>query len=185
MKPSTKSLSVNSMVLWSRALILACVWIGAHVGAAPSDPTAPGLTREQTLSQDLLGPRVDLTGIIVNRVMDGDYTCFVLDRSFDPGVYMVPREEPQTHFIACNPGHFDASSYGPGRELRVVGNLGAAIPRQIGGQIYRYPLVAQAFLYPLPDRPGYYAPPPYYDPFYHPYYDPFWRPWPHRQWPFY
>lgn len=177
MKPSTKS-------FWSRVLILACVGISAHAWAALPESTASGLTRDQTLSQDLLGPRVDLTGIIVHRVMDGDYTCFVLNRSLDPGVHVLSPNEPQGHFIACNPGHFDAAAYGPGRELRVVGNLGAAIPRQIGGQVYSYPLVAEAFLYPLPDHPGYYWPPPYYDPFYYPFYDPFRRPWPYRYWPY-
>lgn len=169
---------------WRCVPVFVCVLVGAHASAAPPDPSAPGLTREQTLSQDLLGPKVDLTGIIVSRLMDGDYTCFVLNRSFAPGVYVIPRDEPQDYFIACNPGNFDAAAYGPGRELQVVGNLGAAIPRRIGGQVYGYPLVAEAFLYPLPDRPGYYGPTPYYDPFYSPYYDPFWRPWPYRYWPY-
>ncbi|MGH8751595.1 MAG: Slp family lipoprotein [Burkholderiales bacterium] len=119
----------------------------------------PAYTRDQTLEQDLHGPRVEWAGEIVVRIPDGDYTCFLLQRPY--------YGQPQSLFIACNPGAFEASTYFAGRALHVTGNLGPALPRKIGGQVYEYPLVAGAFVELLP--PQYYSAGYFYSyyPFYH------------------
>lgn len=124
-------------------------------------------TREQTLDQDLHGPRVEWVGEIISTIRDGEYTCFVLERiSYDIPAYL---DTAQSRFIACNPGSFEVGTYARGRELSVTGNLGLAVPRKIGDRIYDYPVVAGAFVQLLPYR--YYFPE--YDPFYLPIYGPF------------
>lgn len=128
---------------------------------------APIFTREQTLDQDLHGPRVEWIGEIISIIRDGEYTCFVLERiSYDIPAY---RDTVQSRFIACNPGSFEVGTYAPGRELSVTGNLGPVIPRRIGDHIYDYPLVAGAFVWLLPSRHYF----PEYDPFYRPIYHPY------------
>jgi outer membrane lipoprotein len=127
---------------------------------------APIYTRDQTLDEDLRGPRVEWIGEIIATIRDGDYTCFVLERiSYDIPAY---RDIAQSRFIACNPGSFEVGTYAPGRELSVTGNLGPAVPRKIGDRIYDYPLVAGAFVQLLPYRHYF----PEYDPFYRPIYYP-------------
>ena len=127
---------------------------------------APIYTREQTLEEDLRGPRVEWIGEIIATIRDGDYACFVLERiSYDIPAY---GDIAQSRFIACNPGSFEVGTYAPGRELSVTGNLGPAVPRKIGDRIYDYPLVAGAFVQLLP-YPHYF---PEYDPFYRPIYYP-------------
>ncbi|HSF47485.1 MAG TPA: Slp family lipoprotein, partial [Burkholderiales bacterium] len=66
----------------------------------------------------------------------------------------------------------------PGRTLNVSGNIGSPMPRQIGTEVYDYPVIAGAILKPGSKRSSY--PYSYHDPYYDPYYDPF---WPHT--PFY
>lgn len=161
---------VPRRICWLAALA------AAHAAAAPP--------RAQTLDQDLSGPRVEWSGEIVRQVKDGDDTCFVL-RRFSLGSYYLrgPKEE---YFLACNPGPFADGKFAPGRELQVTGNLGAPIPRSIGGQVFSDPLVAGAILSPLPPRPyGYWQGYPYDPyPYHYPIYDPFWRPWPYSPfWP--
>jgi outer membrane lipoprotein len=119
-----------------------------------------------TIDQDLQGPRVDVTGEIVSRMSAGEHTCFVVERAGGK-------------FIACNTGHFDPAVFAPGAPLKAVGNLGAAVPRDYGGHVYDYPLVAGALI-SLGTRRDYYDADPYYGaygPYYgHPFYDPFYRP---------
>lgn len=160
-------------------------WLAA-LAAVHADATAAP-TRVQTLNQDLSGPRVEWSGEIVRQVKDGDDTCFVL-RRFSLGSYYLrgPKEEL---FLACNPGPFADDKFATGRELQVTGNLGAPIPRSIGGEVFSAPLVAGAILSPLPARPyGYwqgYPYDPYPYPYHYPIYDPFWRPWPYSPfWPY-
>ncbi|MGH8727997.1 MAG: hypothetical protein ACREV9_07535 [Burkholderiales bacterium] len=122
---------------------------------------------QETLDSDLQGPRVEWVGEIIGRVSDDGYTCFILER---------PRE---TKYIACNPGYFAFDDFAPGAWLKAVGNLGAAVPREIGGQVYDLPLVAGALVTKASPRP-------YYDPYYYgydhrpyygyPFYDPFYGP---------
>lgn len=176
---------------------------GPPPAAPPADANPPVkvLEREQTLDQDLAGPRVEWDGEIVGSVTDRDDTCFVLSRLRDG--YDYGRQDDRARFIACNPGPFDPSRFGPGRVLRVLGNLGPAMPRLIGGKVYHYPLVAGAALdlTSIPADPYLYGPP-YYGPAYGfgyysrpfgswyggPYgyspfwYDPFWGPGPYRRW---
>lgn len=132
---------------------------------------AKGPSRAETLDQDLQGPRVSLVGEIVARVDDGHDTCFILDR------------HREGRFIACNPGYFEPAVFGPGAALKAVGNLGAAVPREIGGQIYDYPVVAGALISKASspdyyDRPSHdlyhYGPYPYHfgDPWHYPFYGP-------------
>jgi len=110
-----------------------------------------------TLEQDLHGPAVNWTGVIVKALRDGDYTCFLMQRAFSG--------EP---FAACNPGAFDTVLFGPGQALKVQGSLGAARERRIGGETFAGPILAAAFVertvlvYPAP--PWWYD-----DPFYYPY----------------
>lgn len=126
---------------------------------------------QDTLDSDLQGPRVEWVGEIVGRVSDDGYTCFILER---------PRE---TKYIACNPGYFAFDDFAPGGWLKAVGNLGAAAPREIGGQVYELPLVAGALITKASPRPYHdpyyygYDHSPYYgypshDPFYGPFYGP-------------
>lgn len=152
------------------------------VGTACAAPPVPGFTREQTLNQDFLGPRVEWHGEIVGMLRDDDDTCFILVRLDDGFGY----DMPGNRFVACQPGLFDPAQFAPGRILQVIGNLGAAMPRSIGGQTLDYPLVAGAIVQPDGWRRPYWPPRLYPDPFYpyYPYYDPFWRPWPYRPWPY-
>ena len=132
----------------------------------------PVYTRDETLDQDLHGPRVEWAGQILSVLQDGDYTCFLLLRRY--ATFPAYHDALHDRFIACNPGIFEVGTYAPGRELNVTGNLGAAVPRRIGGEVYAYPVIAGAFLelqshqYLLPRYDPFYYPPPYYDPpFYH------------------
>lgn len=165
--------------------LIALLCAGGSALAAPPGPAIPSPTRDQTLDEDLRGPRVEWSGEIVRQVNDGDYTCFVLRRITPESYYLRgPKEEL---FIACNPGPFADEKFSAGRELGVVGNLGAPVPRSIDGRLFNYPLVVGAILTPLPQRPHGYWPGYPYDPYpYHyPIYDPFWRPWPyHPFWPY-
>jgi len=98
-----------------------------------------------TLEQDLHGPAVTWTGIIVKAIRDEDYTCFLLQRAFGG--------EP---FAACNPGAFDGVLFAPGQALKVKGNLGEARERKLGVETFNGPLIAAAFVerttlvYPAP-----------------------------------
>jgi outer membrane lipoprotein len=123
-------------------------------------------TREQTLDEDLRGPRVEWIGEIIATIRDGEYTCFILERiSYDIPAYPGTA---QSRFIACNPGSFEVGTYAPGRELSVTGNLGPAVPRKIGDRIYDYPLVAGAFVQLLPYQSYFPDPDPFYGPIYYP-----------------
>ncbi|MEW6314727.1 MAG: Slp family lipoprotein [Pseudomonadota bacterium] len=163
-------------------LLLMCV-----ASAAAAAPPAPGLTREQTLDQDFLGPRIEWMGEIVGTLHDNDDTCFILVR-LESGFEL---DVPTNRFIACQPGFFQLGLFAPGRVLEVTGNLGAATPRSIGGQTLDYPLVAGAIIRPTewqrPFFPPGYRPDPYFYPYPPypyppPYYDPYWRPWRHQPW---
>lgn len=112
-----------------------------------------------TLEQDLHGPAVSWTGVIVKAVRDGDYTCFLMRRAFSG--------EP---FAACNPGAFDPVLFGPGQALTARGNLGPARERKIGNEAFSGPIVAAAFVERT--TPVYPAPPWWHD-------DPFY-PWGYR-----
>ncbi|MGH8719800.1 MAG: Slp family lipoprotein [Burkholderiales bacterium] len=150
-----------------RKLGLTFVLIIAHSAYA----NGPG--RAETLDRDLQGPRVSLVGEIIARVDDGADTCFILDRAG----YREGR------FIACNSGYFEPAVFGPGAALKAVGNLGAAVPREIGGQIYDYPVVAGALISKASSRDYYDGPS--YDPYYYgpyPYGGYGWHPW---HYPFY
>lgn len=114
--------------------MLACVLPLAALAAG----NAP--TPDQTLNDDVLGPRVDWYGTIERAVTDGDETCFILQRLTDNGYVRIAG----TRFIACNLGVFNPRRFAPGKILNVVGNLGAAQPRTIGGHVFDYPLVASA-----------------------------------------
>ena len=149
---------------------LACLLAAAMAAAAGE--AAP--TRLQTLDRDLSGPPVDFIGTIADRFQDGNDTCFVLQVAGGawPGLQ-------DGKLLACNPGPFDAARFGAGQALRVTGALGAAMPRLAGGYVVNFPVVAAAFLYPVPP-PGYdygpwYPGPYYYGPGYsgYPYAAPF------------
>lgn len=137
--------------------------------ALPRSASAVVPTWQQTASEDLHGPKVQLSAEILAQVRDGDYTCFVLDP------YYSPTHAP---VVACNPGYFTQPEFAPGRTLTVSGNMGSPMPRQIGTEVYDYPVIAGAILKPGSQRSSY--PYSYHDPYYDPYYDPF---WPHT--PFY
>ncbi len=127
--------------------------------------------RESTLDRDFQGPRVEWHGAIVDRIDDDGDTCFLLERLVDP--YASQRES--TRFIACNHGPFDEDRFASGQVLRVTGNLGEAVPRRIGTQVWEQPVIAGAILKreSAPSYPARYYGSPYYDsysPFYgHPY----------------
>lgn len=130
--------------------------------AAAASGTAP--TPEQTLNDDVLGPRVDWYGAIERAVRDTDQhqTCFVLQRLTGNGYEMIAG----TRFIACSLGIFDSRRFAPGKVVTVIGNLGPARPRTIGGQVFDYPLVASPEIRPaiLP-APDYYRDGPYTGPY--------------------
>lgn len=125
--------------------------------------------RDSTLDQDFQGPRVVWEGAIVGRIGDGQDTCFVLDRFDDP--YSAERRG-DGDFIACNPGRFDEQRFAPGQVLRVTGNLGAAVPRRIGQQVWEKSIIAGAILERI-SRPSYPGPGYYHGPFDDPFYSPF------------
>lgn len=127
---------------------------GVTSGAHPAAPTW-----QETVSEDLHGPKVQLSAEILAQLRDGDYTCFVLDPYFSPAHAPV---------VACNAGYFTQKEFAPGRTLNVSGNMGAATPRRIGAEVYDYPVIAGAIIKPGPERGSY--PYSYQDP----YYDPFW-----------
>jgi hypothetical protein len=130
-------------------IVLAC----ALPLAAAAAGTAP--TPDQTLNDDVLGPRVDWYGAIERalRDTDSDQTCFVLQRLTGNGYEMIAG----TRFIACSLGIFDSRRFAPGKIVTVIGNLGTARSRTIGGQVFDYPLVASPEIRPatLP-TPDYY-----------------------------
>lgn len=160
-------------------LILIALAAGGAIAAPPPEkPREP--TRLETLSGDLAGPAVDWTGEIALTLRDDGDTCFVLRQTGNEAGHFMGHAGA---FIACSPGPFDPVQFGPGRELRVKGNLGAAMTRRIGDAVFNYPLVAGAFVELLPPREPLYWPPDYYDPFYPPYY-PYYGPYRHpRPWP--
>lgn len=134
---------------WPASIVLAC----ALPLAAAAAGTAP--TPDQTLNDDVLGPRVDWYGAIERAVRDTDQdqTCFVLQRLTGNGYEMIAG----TRFITCSLGIFDSGRFAPGKVVTVIGNLGAARPRTIGGQVFDYSLVASPEIRPatLP-APDYY-----------------------------
>lgn len=137
----------------SRLLVAFCLWM-VVVGAWAEEGTPSWRT---TLEQDLHGPAVHWTGVIVSAIRDGDYTCFVMQRVFSG--------EP---FAACNPGVFDPVLFGAGQALVVKGNLGAARERKIGDETFSGPMIAAAFIERTTLAPP--LPPWWYDdPFYYPY----------------
>lgn len=125
---------------WQAWFVLAC----ALPLAAAAAGTAP--TPDQTLNDDVLGPRVDWYGAIERAVRDTnqDQTCFVLQRLTGNGYEMIAG----IRFIACSLGIFDTRRFAPGKVVTVVGNLGAARPRTIGGRVFDYPLVASPEIRP-------------------------------------
>lgn len=142
------------------ALAAAAVFAGLALAEAPPP------TRLQTLDGDLSGPRIDWSGQVVGTLPDGDDTCLVLQPS---DTYGAPL--PGGNIVACSPGRFDGNAFAPGAWLRVKGNLGAAMPRAIGGQVLNLPVVAGAFIQPgSPPAPpvqlyggvGYYSGPGWY-----------------------
>jgi starvation-inducible outer membrane lipoprotein len=126
--------------------VLACALpLAAAAGTAP--------TPDQTLNDDVLGPRVNWYGAIERAIRDTDQTCFVLQRLTGNGYEVIAG----TRFIACSLGIFNSRRFAPGKVVTVIGNLGAARPRTIGGQVFDYPLVASPEIRPatLP-APDYY-----------------------------
>ena len=151
-----------------------CIAIGASALALPAFAVPP-VTPEQSLDDDLSGPAVSWLGEITSVLPGGDDTCFVLNRvqPTDVGVYA----QTATRFVACSPGGFDEAAYAPGKVLRVDGNLGAEMPRRIGGEDLTVHLVAAPALTPQPDSPAMAYAPGYYGgrygyPYGYPYYDP-------------
>ncbi len=143
-----------------RLLGVACLF-GLAAGVQAADRAAPPSWRT-TLEQDLHGPAIEWSGIVVKAVRDGDYTCFVLRRVGTPVAET---------FAACNPGVFSPALFGAGQALNVRGNLGEARERTIGTEIFSGPVVAAAII----ERTQLFRPPPpwwYDDPYYpfaHPY----------------
>lgn len=167
-----------------RFLILAllqCALLSSHTAWA-------AVTPEQSLDDDLSGPAVDWLGEIVDVRAQGDDTCFILNRVTELDYRYA---QTATRFVTCSPGGFDEQAFAPGKVLEVQGNLGAALPRNIGGQDLTIALVAAPRLTPQSDSPeasapysyygygGPYGPYPYgpypYGPYYGPY-DPFYNP---------
>jgi hypothetical protein len=138
-----------------RLLLAACLGGFAATGLA-GDAQPPSW--RATLEQDLHGPAVTWTGIVIKAVRDGDYTCFVLQRVGSPAA--------QT-FAACNPGAFSSALFGAGQALRVRGNLGEARERAYGPETFAGPLIAAATIertaLPRPPSPW------WHDDFYYPY----------------
>lgn len=169
----TKVMHFGSFCFSTLCLCLSVV--AGSLDASAQDASQSTPTRAQTLDQDLAGPSVKWVGTIVESWRDGDGTCFMLQRVSDE--YGYPTKTSET-FIACPFGFFDSATFANGREARVKGNLGRAMPRLIGGRVYSYPLIAGAFVELLPERSPYYGPRGYY---FGPYScDPFWHPWPHH-----
>lgn len=159
-----------------RPALLAILMLNSLTAKAVGD-------RESTLDRDFQGPRVEWHGSIVERIDDGGDICFVLERTIDP--YLSQGQREGSRFIACNPGPFDREHFAPGQVLRVTGNLGEAVPRRIGTQVWEQPLIAGAILKreSVPSYPARHYGSPYYDPFYpsfygHPYgYSPYGYPY--------
>ncbi len=131
---------------WPAWIVLACALpLAAAAGTAP--------TPDQTLNDDVLGPRVNWYGAIERVIRDTDQTCFVLQRLTGNRYETIPG----TRFIACSLGIFNSRRFAPGQVLAVIGNLGSARPRTIGEQVFDYPLVASPEIRPatLP-APDYY-----------------------------
>lgn len=130
---------------------------------------------QETLAQDIGGPRVQMTGQVEQVMRDGDYTCFVLSRLAD-----YTQTGGGQRFLTCGPGVFGGAAFSPGALLQVTGNLGAQQPRRVAGQVLDYPMVAAPLLQPSSVVPWRYAyPDPYwgypgygYDPWYRPWYGP-------------
>jgi starvation-inducible outer membrane lipoprotein len=120
------------MIKCAATVGLACL-ISAAWANAPETP-------EQSLDADLSGPRVEWTGVIVDRIEAMDETCFVLDRSRVP----IGDPLPRARFAVCDPGIFNEVSFGVGKELKVTGNLGARKERLIGSTTLEAPLIAAA-----------------------------------------
>ncbi len=143
--------------------LFACLTLNSFTAEAVRD-------RERTLDRDFQGPRVEWQGAIVARIEDDGDTCFLLERLADPYRSRGPREVAR--FIACNPGPFDQDRFAPGQILRVTGNLGEAVPRRIGAEVWEQPIIAGAILKreSAADYPARYHGSPYYDLFYAPFY---------------
>lgn len=134
---------------WSVCMLLGCALPLVAFAAGP----AP--TPQQTLNDDVLGPRVDWYGVIERTIRDTDEdrTCFVLQRLTGDGYEMIAT----TRFITCSLGIFDSRRFAPGKIVTVTGNLGAARSRTIGKQVFDYPLVASPEI-----RPAALPPPDYF-----------------------
>ncbi|HVK54713.1 MAG TPA: hypothetical protein VM532_06760 [Burkholderiales bacterium] len=148
-------------------LLIFLLAASASVSGAPERSVTP----EQSLDDDLAGPRVVWLGQITQTLVSGDDTCFVLNRvQALYGGYAYTA----TKFVACNPGGFAGDEFPQGKILRVEGNLGEDMPRRIGGQDIHAHLVAAPRLDPQPDFVGY-QDSPFYDRY--PYRSPFYDPW--------
>ncbi|HVK55336.1 MAG TPA: hypothetical protein VM532_09945 [Burkholderiales bacterium] len=150
--------------MWRYSFLIFCLAASVSVSAAER-----AVTPEQSLDDDLAGPRVVWLGQITQTLMSADDTCFVLNRVQEMyGGYAYTA----TKFVACNPGGFTGEAFSQGKILRVEGNLGADMRRRIGGQDIHAHLVAAPRLDPQPEFVGY-PDSPFYDryphrsPFYH------------------
>jgi starvation-inducible outer membrane lipoprotein len=159
-------------VLRALELVVALV-LSMPLSALSQAAEASVPTREATLENDITGPTVEWVGMVEESLRDGDDTCFIL-RKVQPYIHS---ETARENFIACHLGSFDPAAFGAGRNLQVKGNLGAAIPRLIGGQIYALPVIAAASIQLAIEHPKHNWPPPYYGPYNC---DPFWYPWHHH-----
>lgn len=115
-------------------------------GALAADVRPP--TPDQTLNDDLAGPRVDWVARVVRTYTLRDGTCLLVERTRERGACAVP---PGPSAMTCDAGPLDGPDFAPGREIRVTGNLGAPMRRSYGDIVIDGAVIAAPHLAALDD----------------------------------
>jgi outer membrane lipoprotein len=174
-------------VRWLSAVVL----VGLLGGCATNVPEAvraappgnPMVAEVRANPQQFVGTEVRWGGTIAD-VKNGktDTEIEIVDRPLESSGRPLDTDKSGGRFIARIKGFLDPVVYGRGRDFTVTGTLAPPEKRSIGEYQYTFPVVdvrAYHMWEPLLQRPYYYDPFWYYDPWF-----PYYRPYPWRYGPY-
>lgn len=163
--------ATSIFALGATALLGACASIPAPLAGS----NFVQITPQQSISQSPSGQRVRWGGEIIKVEPRADRTCFeILSRDLWRDARPNRHDHSNGRFLACKSGFYDPEIYGRGRDVTVVGALGASEKHKVGKFDYTFAVVAADEIYMWPKRTTF--PASYYDPWSVGFADPFWGP---------